>query len=95
MLLVILGLLFYKYSFEKEEVQRENQTFPIGEEIQLTEFIQGKKNYEMIHSQGRLLHNNGKPIKIMLFLTGETRSYLLFFKFILMRLIMYLIFLVL
>lgn len=62
-LLVILGLLLYKYSFEKEEVKKEIQIIPIGEEIQLTEFIQGKKNYEMIHPQGRLLHNNGKPIK--------------------------------
>ena len=39
----------------------------IGEEIQKTEFIQGNKyttqTYESIHSQGQLIHNNGKPIK--------------------------------
>lgn len=39
----------------------------IGEEIEQTEFIQGDKftpqSDEKIHPQGRLIHNNGKPIK--------------------------------
>ncbi len=63
MLLVILGLFLYKYPFGKEEIQKELEIIPIGEEIQLTEFLQGEKNYEMLHPQGRLLHNNGKPMK--------------------------------
>lgn len=63
LLLVILGLFLYKYPFGKEEIQKELEIIPIGEEIQLTEFLQGEKNYEMLHPQGRLLHNNGKPMK--------------------------------
>jgi hypothetical protein len=67
--LVTLIVTVFNYSYGGRETQTVTE-LPVGhkgEEIQKIEFIQGDKyttqTYESIHPQGKLIDNNGRPIK--------------------------------
>ena len=67
LLLVVIILTVVLFNYANEETQEEQPKGIIGEEIVQTEFLQEGKytpiNYDEVHPQGRLIHNNGKPIK--------------------------------